>query len=445
LVPIEGYADDTSLLPGQQLKLRVRSTGRWRVEIHRLGWYSGRGGRRVACRPRCNTDYAPVSQPAPPAPVLLDAKYASYEIVDPKWSRSDTWTVPATAASGYYVAEFLLTDGPYAGTSQAFPFIVRNTRAPAILVQTPVTTNAAYNPWGGKSLYTHNSTDGIAADKITLRRPYSRTYYDTTQGRWLDIDNVSPLTWEVQAVRFLERQGYDIGYQTDVDTDADTSSLQRARLVVTLGHDEYWTQAQRNGFDAARNAGQDMLFMGANTAYWQIRLERERTTIVAYKSAVADPVSDPKLETIKFRDPLTGRPARAECELLGIQYMGGGGNQPWTVDTAGLTSPYFAGTGFLAGDSMPRGAGYEWDSIVPGCRAGGTGAGPLTRLFWYDSPLAGEDGATTHHVSGAGGDIVALGSLQLTWKLDEWGGNSDPADPRFQRFVRNVVDRALLD
>ena len=49
-------------------------------------------------------------------------------------------------------------------------------------------------------------------------------------------------------VLFLEQAGYDVSYQTDLDTDQDPSSLLGHRLVIDLGHDEYWTQTMRDAF-----------------------------------------------------------------------------------------------------------------------------------------------------------------------------------------------------
>ena len=63
--------------------------------------------------------------------------------------------------------------------------------------------------------------------------------------------------------------GYDVSYQTDVDTQRDPNSLLQHRLVLDNGHDEYWTKEMFDAFDGAR-PGDDLAFMGANDAYWQV-------------------------------------------------------------------------------------------------------------------------------------------------------------------------------
>ena len=57
---IQGYASETSVEPGETLHLHVSSPGDYRVEIFRLGWYGGVGGRLVTCLPAC---LAYVSEP----------------------------------------------------------------------------------------------------------------------------------------------------------------------------------------------------------------------------------------------------------------------------------------------------------------------------------------------------------------------------------------------
>ena len=152
------------------------------------------------------------------------------------------------------------------------------------------------------SLYTKPGT--LPGSHVSFDRPY-------------DTAHQGPTWWELSAVHFLERHGYDVSYTTDVDTDRDPASLLRHALVLTLGHDEYWTNTMRNAFEAARDAGVNLGFLGANTGYWQIRYEDARRTLVEYRHPELDPEPDPALKTTTFRE-LT--PPRPECTLLGVGY-----------------------------------------------------------------------------------------------------------------------------
>ncbi len=178
-------------------------------------------------------------------------------------------------------------------------------RAPALVVA-PVNTWQAYNPWGGKSLYDFQSTGGVAAVKVSFNRPFHPGH--------------TPLEYDLDLLRWLEQEGYDIAYTTDVDVHLDPSLLLGRKVVLTAGHDEYWTKEMRDAFEAARDSGVNIAFMGANTAYWQARIEDSGHTLVEYRNAANDPVTDTALDTILFRDLV---PSRPECKMMGVAYNGG--------------------------------------------------------------------------------------------------------------------------
>src|SRR2546421_10979506 len=52
---IAGYASESSLSQGDTLHLHVSAPPGldYRVELYRLGWYSGTGGRLMGCLPTC--------------------------------------------------------------------------------------------------------------------------------------------------------------------------------------------------------------------------------------------------------------------------------------------------------------------------------------------------------------------------------------------------------
>lgn len=413
---VEAYASRVSAAPGDTVELHVSTNpvARYRVEVFRLGWYGGAGGRRVACVPSCTTDVAGAARPAP-APEPNGRVVAG-------WPVTDSFTVGTDWVSGYFVANVVLTTGSYAGRATMVPFVVKAdaARQSAAIVQAAVNTWQAYNPWGGKSLYGYNSTGGQAAWKVSFDRPFRAGY------QWF-------LDWEYPLVRYLEREGIDVAYTTDVDTHREGSELRRHRAVILAGHGEYWTKEIRDALDQARDAGVNLAFMGANTGYWQMRYEDDERTIVEYRSASADPQPDPALDTVRFRHLV---PARPECRLLGVQFGAQrAANDPpraYTVNAAALSDPWFEGTGFVAGDTLPDLVGYEWDALSTGCISPAP-----TVLFQYVGAPANAHAVRWTAPSGA--RIFSAGSLQFAWALDDWGGHSHPASPKLQRFMRNVL------
>ena len=203
---IEGYSSVTSVLPGSSVSFHVSTTpaASYRIELYRLGWYRGAGARLVGCLPSCSRQKQGAAQPAP-VPALTGEVRAN-------WPLSDQLTVPEDWLSGYYVAKLVLTSGRDRGKAASIPFIVRapSTRQSLILVQAPVNTWQAYNGWGGKSLYDFDSRDGVPATRVSFDRPYV--------GEQI-LNN--PFSWEYQLVRFLEREGYDVSYATNVDVHRD--------------------------------------------------------------------------------------------------------------------------------------------------------------------------------------------------------------------------------
>jgi hypothetical protein len=424
---VEGYASETSVLPGEDVHFHVSTVegDRYRIEVYRLGWYGGLGARLLTCLPGCGLDEPGHRYGRPQADPVTGVLRAG-------WPVTDTVSVPTSWVSGYYYALLRVTSaGDDTGARGYVPFIVRDApeRHSQILVQVPVNTWQAYNPWGGKSLYPFNSSDLEPALRVSFDRPLAFT----AQG---------PFDWEYNMVRFLEREGYDLSYQTDLDTDLRPESLLQHRLVLVIGHDEYWTKRMRDAFDAARDAGTNLAFTNSNAAYWQVRYEDGGRTIVGYKEAAPDPEPDPALKTIRFRSLV---PPRPECALLGVMFYRirehESGTVDYTVTEAANSDPWFAGTGFAPGDKVLDVVGNEWDSrpeppVPTDCVKPG-----LTVLFHYEG--APQNADAVKYTAPSGARVFAGGAQQLSWSLDTFNlgihGRTLPADPRLQQFMRNAL------
>ena len=419
---IDGWAWPLSAEPGDTVDLHVGTASgvRYRVEVYRLGWYGGDGARLKACLPSCSSDRAGVVQPLPPAPDPTTGEVRS------GWSATDTLSIPASWPSGFYVAALTITAGEGVGSVRRVPFVVRESASESskIVVVVPVNTWQAYNGWGGKALYDNHSADGVRASQVSFERP------------WMEGVEISNWRYsEYPLTRFLERNDLDVSYVTDLDVAQTPGILAGHPVVMVSGHGEYWTHEERDAFEAARDAGQSLAFMGANIGYWQVRYANGGRSMIGYKSA-ADPIADPALKTDLFRN--VGRP---ECTLLGVQYnassWGLGTSADLGVVDASLGDPWFAGAGFTPGGTVPETMGYEWDQITPGCATP-----PLTPLFHWQAegwPVA--DAA--RYTAPSGAKVFAAGSLQFSWGLDGWRFSDVVAAPdaRLEAFtMRMLVD-----
>jgi VCBS repeat-containing protein len=456
---IEGYTDKTSIAAGESMTFRVSTSvnnTQYRINIYRLGWYNGAGARLMTCLPSCSTNTTghPQSTPNPNAQTgEIDASNnggASWPISQTLSAATSTnWT------TGEYVAEYVLKSGTQSGNARYSPFVVRSpnsqpqAQASSILVVVPFNTYNAYNEWGNTSAYINNTNKSIFsgehAYKVSFNRPFSRREWRF---------------WDINLLRFLEKEGDDVSYVSDTDVDANPSILQQHRAVIVSGHSEYWTQNMRNGFDAARDAGTNLFFAGANDAYWQVRYEDsscaddntvcgtvgDRRTMVIYKGpneGPDDPMPGTANDTSKFRE--LGRP---ECELQGgVQYgswFTNDGYRDYTTTAAGAADPWAAGAGLSNGSTVSGLVGFEYDSFFPGCTVPGT---PQI-LFAYQGPentAEFDSAAVKYTANGSGARVFSSGSEQWAWGLDSYRWDPTlftaipPTNSAVQQFTRNML------
>ena len=420
---IEGYISTVSALPGGSVAVHVSTNpaAPYRIEIYRLGWYQGLGGRLMDCIPSCSGSKPGFARRYPTPDPVTGLATASWPVTD-RIQVGQRWT------SGYYELKLTLTAGPAAGKSFGIPLIVRrlpSQRQSATLVQASVNTWQAYNNWGGKSLYDYNSTGGQGAVKVSFDRPYAH-----------GIRHQGPLDWEYELARFLERHGYDVSYTTDVDTAQHPEGLRSHRLVIANGHDEYWSKTMRDAFGDARSHAVNLGFFGADIADWQIRYADQRRTIIEYRDAARDPVSDPSLKTTQFRylDP-----PRPQCRLSGIMWQQTNGTHAYRPVPAALSHPWFTGTNLTANSTVAGAVGYEADSIAPGCTPATAPGSELTALFHYDGvPDGTGDADAVTYTAPSGARILSTGSLNWNRVLDDYV-TPGSEDPRVQRFMRNAL------
>src|SRR5579859_5911512 len=391
---------------------------RYRVPVYRLGWYRGAGGRLIMCVPGCRSSHAAIAQPPPTTPGSVTGLFRA------PWRVTDRVEIPADAVSGYYEAKIEIVGGPHAGAVGSVPLIVRQSPAApasAVLVQVPVNTWEAYNRWGGKSLYQFGTS--MHAVEVSFDRPFDQQMFYNMVTRL-------ELPW----VRFLERNGIDVSYQTDVDTDRAPGSLLHHRLVFAIGHDEYWTQRMRGAFSRALALSTNLMF-GSNSGEWRMRYAAGSRTIVEWRDPSIDPLRGRRLGNGFFST--FGEP---ECQLMGVQHQWAaqrGLTAPptsYTVTGPG-SDPWLAAAGLAPGDVIPGVVGYEWDSLVPGCFKGQVV--PLMTAH-----LQGSDGVThsadmVRATAPSGGRVFAMGTMELAWALDGLGGRSP--NPQVVAFVKAAL------
>jgi hypothetical protein len=195
--------------------------------------------------------------------------------------------VPAAWRPGVYLAVLVEGDGgavpavgspvPYAATGQVL-FVVRAAEPRAsILYKLPLFTWHAYNtavPADGWSLY---DLPGAGPREVSVRRPGGGT-----GGTPFDVFNRDPfdptprqtfLHWDAPFLAWLERSGYELDLCTDLDLHRDPDLLAHRPLLLSAGHDEYWSDAMRDHAEAHVAAGGNAAFLGGNTCWWRIEVD----------------------------------------------------------------------------------------------------------------------------------------------------------------------------
>jgi hypothetical protein len=201
----------------------------------------------------------------------------------------------------------------------------------------------AYNDWGGPNLYTGET-------QVSFGRPWARGYVhrpdafvhrnanadgmpdpDTTRWtRYILDQRVSPWSgcagwpsWEAMFVAWAERAGYTLDFAVNSDLAERPDVVDDHRLLLSVGHDEYWSWEMRDAVDTHIEHGGHVAFLSGNTSFWQIRLEDHGRTMVCHKlrdERLADGVSEDR-RTGMWSDPRIGRP---ETQMTGVTFTRGG-------------------------------------------------------------------------------------------------------------------------
>jgi hypothetical protein len=385
---VEGYPDRLSYRPGEEVAVHCSSrAGRFTAEVARIG-----RERRVVWSER---GIAGAEQEVP------ERAYAT----GCDWGVSFAVPVDPTWPSGFYEIDLVAEELP-AGederqrSSQAC-FVVRAAPAapaPALLALATNTYNA-YNQWGGHCLYS-------GADRVSFTRPLERGYVrrpaapDETEydGRVASIESEAdeehrrlpaylrrheyPLwcasggwhSWERRFVRWAESAGIALDYAVNSDLELHPEVLDGHRLLLSVGHDEYWSWGMRDSADAFVDAGGSWGIFSGNTSFWQVRYEDEGRTMVCHKGRAPkdDPVArteDRRLMTTMWSAPAIGRP---ESLTTGLSFTRGGYarvGEATPRSSGGYTvhrpeHPFFDGTGLRYGDVLgadDRIVAYEVD------------------------------------------------------------------------------------
>lgn len=445
---IKAYPNVVSLYPNETLRLHVSTDSpKYKVQVYRQG--------RILER-MSNFDE---SWKEGVNAVELE------HFTDFAWPSQD-FLIPSDWPSGVYIA--MLSEGdalgnilsepdvnkPFSSTAQAL-FVIKNSNSKnskQILYKISLATFHAYNSAGGGSLYTGSLyQDKIM--KVTIHRPGGGTGGEPWDAHIPDVyDTSSPRQtfahWDSPFIQWLENNGYSIDYCTDMDLEEDPSILTSCNLLLSTGHDEYWSDNMRNNLERFIKDGGNVAFFSANTAWWHINFH--------------DPFlgSDSKVHFSSFSRDMHWHefnPCNPENRLTGVSYRNGGGWWTGLREHVGYTIHnakhwIFAGTDIIEGMVIGKKEnliGYECDGAyfdpngTPFVPDGSDGTpldftilGTAAIHNWEDLPPRENNG---DHVATMG--IYSSNGIVFTAATVDWTRVLAAGNNHVQKITFNILEK----
>ncbi|MDB6073051.1 MAG: hypothetical protein JWO89_691 [Verrucomicrobiaceae bacterium] len=439
---IEGYTGQVSIAQGEEVAFHVATSApKFSMEITRAG-----------AKPE--TVLAKKDIPGSGQPIPEDASANGCH-----WSETLRIKVPESWSSGYYTAKFRIEDngGAWSHRSKRTAestawFVVRPAHPGAkskVLIQLCTNTYAAYNNWGGFSLYAYHGLSKNQGHRVSFDRPTASQF----------------TRWEEPFVIWAEKNGITLEYAANSDLEFHPEILKHYKLVLSVGHDEYWSAPMRDSLEAYIAGGGNVAFFSGNSVCWQVRSEDEGRALTCWKQNYhSDPVyqtRDYKTLGTAWSHHLVNRP---ENQLTGVGFLWGGYrhshgqfigepaeytvHQPshWVFEGTNLQR----GATFGAHDSI---VGYEADGCELEWRQGlpysthrdGTpttftvlGTCPVRwhpdDAEWYERWEKGRTGAACMGIYTQGGTV-------FTAATTDWARGLRGDDKVVERITKNVLDR----
>ena len=439
---IEAYADKLSYQPGDHVHLHVSTSANdYDLKINRLG-------------NETTAMLASSSIPGSSHPIPENASSHGC-----KWPVGHTITIPQSWSPGYYEVTLTATDkgGTFvhrnnrSATTQLF-FVVRSLspgKAGSILLQLATNTYNAYNNWGGSSLYAYHGRAKLQGHRVSFDRPLAGFFRK----------------WELPFVAWAERKGYTLDYAVNSDLEQRPEILQHYQLVLSVGHDEYWSTPMRDHLEAFIGKGGNVAFFSGNSVCWQVRSEDSGRALTCWKQWYNwDPEyrnTDHRTLSTLWSHHLVNRP---ENTLTGVGFLWGGYHRSHGqfMDGSGAFTVHrpkhwiFQGTQVQSGSEFGGKhsiVGYEcdgcemrWEDGLPyPTHRDGTPEGfeilataPAKwhpdDAHWYDRFEKGRVGAAVVGTYQRGGTVVTVGTT-------DWAHGLAGSDPTVERITQNILNR----
>jgi hypothetical protein len=435
---IEGYCSHQSVEAGETLRIMVSApvACRFTLDIFRMGYYGGRGARLMLSQGPLQAGPQPVPEVGPE------------RLRECRWEPNTEIKVPADWPSGVYLGRLnrLPATMNEHGWQNYIVFIVKDRRPADILFQCSDNTWQAYNRWPDDySLYTDPRHPWAPDVSVSFDRPYGKIAQIFENP--LTIGSGEFLPWEFPMAYWLEMHGYDVTYCSNVDM-LDPGQPLRAKVFLSIGHDEYWDVRQYDAAMGAVKAGVTQLYLCGNSVYgvtpFQPSHDGHPNRIISRKGRFGGVTDFEREQFFKIPFPMAGP---NEALLMGARSpypFNGGGDWFCTEPDHWI----FAGTGMKKGDFVPGLVGWEFHANpadIPGLEvvAEGTALSGGTRPVKWTATIY--PGPKKNYVFNASTIFWSQGLSSPPGHMLPWTHGTRPHGPdeRVQQITQNLLRRAL--
>ena len=442
---IEGYTGLVSYAPGEKAGFHISTSApEFSMKIERVG-----AKREIVWEKKS------IPGKAYPIPETASSKGCG-------WPEVISLDIPSDWKSGYYHVTLFAQDsgGKFVQrnkrTAESSCYFILRSASPGqdtqILLQLATNTYNAYNNWGGSSVYGYHGRNYLQGNEVSFLRPPKSQFSK----------------WEEHFVAWAEKNGYTLDFASNMDLQFRPELLDNYKLVLSLGHDEYWTWEMRDSLEGFVAKGGNAAFFSGNTCCWQIRWREETRSFVTWKQWFnLDPVyqtaEEQRLSSL-WSHHLVKRP---ENQMTGVGFLHGGYHlsHGQYMDGKGSFVVHRPEHWMLTGTNLKRGdefggedtiVGYECDGCELEWRDGlpfptyqdGT---PKSFTVLATCPAKWAPGDAYWYEKWPGPDhegnavlgiyTVENGGTVVTAGTTDWAHGLRTPDPAVERITKNVLDR----
>ncbi len=436
---IEGYCSRTSVRAGDSIDLMVSTNppSPFTIDVYRTGYYAGAGARKLSTL----GPFPGKTQPDPPI--------GPNRLRECRWEPTTSLKIPADWPSGVYLGKLTAEKE---NLQSYVIFIVRDDRPADFIFQCSDHTWQAYNRWPDQfALYDDGQNQwywGPGSD-VSFDRPYGK--YCQIFDQPLSIGSGEYFLWEFPLAFWLEQHGYDVTYISNTNTHSDPSGLMRAKGLLSVGHDEYYSIEMYHTLKDAIDKGLNVAFLSGNTCCGRVDPRPSSTGVPNRIFGRIDRFGPREEEELKHFPTMAKLPFNSPNEnlLVGARstgYITGGADYVCLKPDHWL----FETTGMKKGDGIPGLIGWEWHgdpaTSIPGLEV--VSSAPTRSA--PNSPTHGDYASTIY--PGPKGNFVFNAST--CWWAD--GLSAPPGyvrpnvytqpkgpDPRCQQITRNFLQRII--